>query len=729
MNKNRILLLLFILFSQNLSYSQINPLSIDEVDNLIHKGNKYFRSADFVNSLKTMGLALKNAKLIKNDSLAGYACNRIARNFTELYEIDKAIHFYNNGLIYANNSKNDNLKTTIYINLGNLFTLGNFQDLNKGLYYYNKALDYSIKINDIENIIIIKMDIAWCYFSENKFDLGFPYLKYCNENYNKNRDTDLQISINMLNGMYYSFKNENDKAQNYFLKGINSSNNIILKEDKQYLFLEYSKFLNKIGDHKKAFQNLQAYNQINDSLFDRDKIIKAIRTGIEVEIDDYKTDLNLVKFKQGVQEQNLYNSKIINILAFMITVIMASLLILVFKNFKQNKKSNDLLIAKNKQLNLAIEKSNEDSNIKSQFISTISHELRTPLYGVIGLTDIICDEYKNTINDIHLESLKFSASYLLSLVNDILQISKIEDSKIVLEKNTFNLQFEIIAIQNSLQFIANKNNVKLKFEIDSNIPNLIVGDQIRLAQILMNLITNALKFTINGNVLISVTLAKFENEFNFIKFVIEDTGIGIAKENQSKIFDKFTQIDRNNEDYQGTGLGLSIVKRLITLFRSEIFLESEINKGSKFIFTIPFKTGKLEDKNKNNIKILTDDIPLNILIVEDNKINQLVTKKIISIKNHIPTIVSNGFEAIEIVKKQNFDIILMDINMPGLNGFETSIKIRELFIETPIIALTAFNRKQIGQQANISGINEILVKPFNPEDLFKIIYNLRKELP
>jgi CheY-like chemotaxis protein len=211
----------------------------------------------------------------------------------------------------------------------------------------------------------------------------------------------------------------------------------------------------------------------------------------------------------------------------------------------------------------------------------------------------------------------------------------------------------------------------------------------------------------------------------FIQFKVRDTGIGIAKEDQAKIFEKFVQIERKEEDYQGTGLGLSIVSRLIELFKSEIHLESEENVGTTFTFTIGFEYD--EEKSReiiNNIEVdLSDGHLYNILVVEDNKINQMVTKKIIQSSNLSCTIVDDGYAAIVALERERFDLILMDINMPLINGFDTTRKIREKGIDIPIIALTAFDKQEVTEEAISAGMNDIMVKPFEPSKLFQVISN------
>ncbi|PTS91798.1 hybrid sensor histidine kinase/response regulator, partial [Flavobacterium sp. HMWF030] len=392
------------------------------------------------------------------------------------------------------------------------------------------------------------------------------------------------------------------------------------------------------------------------------------------------------------------------------------------KNIRFKKRHNlELLKAK--------EIAEEASLLKTQFISTISHELRTPLYGVVGITNMLLEEHKELSQSTHLSALKFSARYLLSLVNDILQINKIEENKVVLESLTFNMSDEITMIKNSLSFLAQKNNNKISISIDPCIPEYLIGDKLRLAQILMNLVSNALKFTKDGEVGIIVKLDRTEGKMYYLDFLIKDNGVGIAVVDQGKIFEKFVQVGRKDEDYQGTGLGLSIVKRLLGLFGTTINLESNIGEGTSFTFIIPFEYDP--KKTKKIIEEIEVDLTSNevykILIVEDNLINQLVTKKIIEKNNYTCKVVDDGFAALDILEKEDFDLILMDINMPLMNGFETSRRIRLKDTKIPIVALTAFDKDEITDEALSSGINDIIIKPFEPVRLFKIINYLINE--
>ncbi len=723
MHPIRIVLLLLLLcpFSNN-SFAQAKTPSKEEIKKTAKLAVKYLREDNFEKSLSTARQSLHDATIIKDDYLIAASYNVIAANLEELSEFEKAILYYKKGLSYANKTNNDKIKNWINNNLGNVYCFEKKQ-YETGINYYKKSLEYSQKTADTSQIVFTKLNIAWAYFDIGHFEEGFPYLKYINKYHPKFGNESTIVAFNMLNGMYYSHTGENKKAESYFLTAIKLGTEGNEKSDLSFSHQEYSKFLLKKGDYKQAYENLTLYNKITDEIYKEDKIKKANVAGVNLELDEYKREIDKVETERNLQTQSLKKSKII-VLLFLISLLVVLLLFYsLYKNYNFKKKANHDLTIANEELLIAKDKAEEASYAKTQFVSTISHELRTPLYGVVGITNMLLDEHKELANSPHLSSLKFSARYLLSLVNDILQINKIEENRIVLENLTFNISDEINMVKNSLSFISQSHNNKISIKIDPAIPEYLIGDKLRFAQILMNLISNALKFTNNGEVIVSANLVKVEDKSHFIEFQISDNGIGIAAADQDKIFEKFVQVGRKENDYQGTGLGLAIVKRLLELFKSEISLESQIGIGTTFIFTIEFDV----DPNKtieiiNNIKVdLSSGQIFKILVVEDNKINQTVTKKIIEKNNCSCFIVDDGFQAIEILNKEVFDVILMDINMPLISGFETTRKIRLKGINTPIIALTAFAKDEITEEALSAGMNDIIIKPFETLKLFQVI--------
>ncbi len=707
--------LLFLNCFSNFAVAQSEPVSEARINRLIKEAWDDFKDSNFERSLITSRVALNYATAAKNDNLIAKAYKVIAGNYNELSEIDKALFFYNKGLYYANKTDNDSLKYSLHNNIGNIYCFEKKQ-FDKGIDYYQKSIAYSLKTNNSDQIYFTNVNIAWAYFDIGRFDAGYPYLKFVGDHVEKYGDASTEIIVYMLNGMYSSYKNENTAANSYFLKAIAAGENSDEKSDLSYTHLEYSKFLTKIKNYKEAYKHLVKFNEITEELYNQEKLKKASIAGFNLELDEYKRQIDKIENEKTSQSQSLKKSRIIVILFIITSLILLFLSVTLIKNIGFKKKHNlELLEAK--------EIAEEASLLKTQFISTISHELRTPLYGVVGITNMLLEEHKELSQSQHLSALKFSARYLLSLVNDILQINKIEENKVVLESLTFNISDEITMIKNSLSFLSQKNNNKINVEIDDYIPEYLIGDKLRLGQILMNLVSNALKFTKNGEVDIIVKLHKIEGKLYYLDFLIRDNGVGIAAVDQNKIFEKFVQVGRKDEDYQGTGLGLSIVKRLLGLFGSTITLESDLGAGTAFSFVIPFEHDPQKTKKIiEDIEVdLTSSEIYKILIVEDNLINQLVTKKIIEKNNFVCKVVDDGFGALTILEKERFDLILMDINMPLMNGFEATKRIRLLGVKTPIVALTAFDKDEITDEALSSGMNDIIVKPFEPVKLFKII--------
>lgn len=714
-------LLLLNSLSDNL-FAQTKLFSKKEIRKLTDQASQYLKDANFEKSLESSKLALHHSISTNNSYYTTISYNTIAANYAELAEFDKAIFFYNKGLFYANRTNNDTLKNHINNNLGNIYCFEKKQ-YEKGINYYKISLTYSQKNADTSQIFLTKLNIAWAYFDIGDFQKGYPSLEFVNKYDTKYGDQTTAGAINMLNGMYYGYKGNHEKATTYFLNAIKFGKEANQKSDLSFAHLEYSRYLLIKGDYKKAYENLSNYNKITEELYNKEKLEKANVAGINVELDEYKREIDKIENEKDIQLQSLEKSKMIVLLFIVIFIVLLLLIYTLFRNNNFKKKTNAELSKTNKELIIAKEKAEEVSVLKSQFVSTISHELRTPLYGVVGITNMLLDEHKELADSPHLSSLKFSARYLLSLVNDILQINKIEDNRIILENLTFNISDEINMIKNSLSFLAKNNNNFILVNIDPAVPEYLIGDKLRLSQIIMNLVSNALKFTNNGEVIINVNLEKIENKSHFIEFQIKDNGIGIASADQDKIFDKFVQVGRKETDYQGTGLGLSIVKQLLGLFNSSIALQSAIGKGTEFKFVIAFEFNP--DKTYeiiNNIQVnMNATQMINVLVVEDNHINQLVTKKTIEKNNYKCSVVDNGYAALEILDKESFDLILMDINMPLINGFETTRKIRLKGIDIPIVALTAFDKSEITEESISAGINDIIIKPFDSVKLFKII--------
>jgi PAS domain S-box-containing protein len=375
------------------------------------------------------------------------------------------------------------------------------------------------------------------------------------------------------------------------------------------------------------------------------------------------------------------------------------------------------------QLKKAKEMAEQLAASKTQFLSAMSHEIRTPLNAIIGISHLLLEENPKPEQIENLTTLRFSAQNLLALINDILDFNKIDAGKVVLESIDFNLRELVQNLKKGFQITADTNKNLLLLEIDEQIPIYVKGDPTRLSQILTNLIGNALKFTQKGKVTLRLDTITKTAEETQIKFTVADTGIGIPKEKQEIIFEGFTQAtDETTRKYGGTGLGLSITKKLLEMQNSQIYLESEVGKGSKFYFTLSFKIGqeKEDDKKITNYELGAFNKE-KILLVEDNLANQLVAKRFLTKWGLQVSIAEDGEIALKMLQYEDFDLVLMDIQMPNMNGYEATTAIRKMkqekYRKLPIIALTASVNSGIDGKILSAGMNDYVLKPFEPEEL------------
>lgn len=694
------------------------------IETQINGASKHFAAGEYELALGLSKKALVGAFKIEDDYLIAHAYNSIGVVYDEFSESKRAIEYYNKALSHANNVENDQLKNWIYGNLGSSYYFSN-HDALKGIDYYKKSLIFALKIKDSSQIAYTKLNIASAFFSIQDFKSGIKYVNDVTDYVNSGAEQEAKFTLNNLLGIYNSNMGQVQLAESYFQKSIaiGEANNMesFVANAYENLTEHYTKYDQPL--EAKKYQD--KFNTLSKKLYSEERRNILEKSAVQIELEEYRSQFERIELENTIHQQKLRESKLISIFSLTVCLILIVLLITLYRNNNFRKKSNIELLQANSHLKAAIKKAEEASQLKTQFVSTITHELRTPLYGVVGITNTICDEYKELADSPHLNSLKFSAKYLLSLVNDLLQMNKIEEKRIVLEKEPFNLHEEMNTVINSVKYIAANNHNEIVFEVDKNIPKILLGDKLRLSQIIMNLTSNALKFTKNGTVIVNANQVQVADNIHYVEFKVSDNGVGIAAGDQDKIFDTFVQVGRKDDDYQGTGLGLAIVKRLIELFGSSIALESKPNEGTTFTFTIGFEPKILKEEDVlNDIEVIfTIRENLQILVVEDNKINQIVTKKIMD-KNHVKCdMVADGYAALELLESNEYDIILMDINMPSINGFETSRRIRRMGINTPIIALTAFDKEEITAEAMEAGINDIIIKPFEPVALFQMIQN------
>ncbi len=384
-----------------------------------------------------------------------------------------------------------------------------------------------------------------------------------------------------------------------------------------------------------------------------------------------------------------------------------------------------------KELIEARNKAEESARAKEMFLANMSHEIRTPMNAIVGMANLLKKTPLNDTQNEYLNAIITSADNLLVIINDILDITKIESGKLELEKIDFDIRQLVKNIYKSVYYKADEKGLLFEYRIDEQIPRFLVGDPVRLNQILFNLIGNAIKFTLKGKVSLTVSVKKKTNRQVTLVFDITDTGIGIDEDKIDTIFETFKQEDNSTtRKFGGTGLGLSISKSLVELYGGKLQLKSKKNVGTTFWFEIQFPIGTGENvKTKPTLEINTNPLKnKKILLVEDHEINRFLATTILQQWDADVDIAENGIIAVDKVKNNTYDVILMDVQMPEMGGIEATQIIRKtLHSNVPIIALTANAVKGDAEKCLQAGMNDYLSKPFEPSDLFNKLLNQIKQ--
>ena len=650
-----------------------NLREIAKCDILI--GDVYKKIGDKRRAKREYEKALEIGVKTKNSNITALANFSLGKLREYLGDKQNALELITLSNEQVNEQENLSLKAEICRSIGQLtISVG---DMEKGIDFLNSSLRYYVTVDSS----------LYNGVSSNQAELNYEIAKA------------------------YETLEDNPNFQLYMEKSLALSKKLVLKNYiiKGYKNLSKAYELNK--DYRKAYEYLQYYANI--------KGVSEINfLESQLELTKKEQELSLVREKQYNEEKIKTTRTIFFSLILLILLVFSSFLLYAYRQ----------KISINKELEIATFQSNKLRQDKEDFFAYTSHEIRTPLNAVVGLSHLMAQTNLSGKQKDYLSTIKNSANNILFLVNDILDLSKIEKGAILLEKVPFSLQKIITDIEKSVSFKLTEKNVEIISSIDADVPEILVGDPMRINQILLNLVDNAIKFTKKGSVKISVSKNKSESS-NSLFFCISDTGIGIEKEKLESIFDSYEQAStQTTRQYGGTGLGLAITKELVRLMGGKIKVKSSIGKGSDFSFSLNLKAGKKEDlplqlPNYENFNFEN----LSILLVDDNELNRIVLNEII--KNFKEEIVvsfaEDGQVAVNMIEKENFDLILMDLQMPKMDGYEASKYIRTKLPEhkknIPIIAMTAHVVDGVAQKCFDSGMNDCLSKPIKTELLFNKI--------
>ncbi len=710
--------LLFVILTFTLSYSQKKSEKIDSVAYYIELAEYNSKINNYKNSLEYTQKAIDYASVKGDVKAEANASSAMGRLYFDLKKYDDAIEIFNNSIILYNKLSPSSEQAYAYYNLGLCYMEKENYSEAETIFNKTQTIYQTIKIPDAIELLNLQKGIV--YKAKGKYKLASSIFSSIiakpTDPYSIKAEALYQI------GTLEADQNRYNLALNYLKRALEMTgpaNNMDLKSK---IYFSLSTVYEQMSDIENSFIFLKTHYHLRDSI----STISKERLGAE-DYNRFKANEKLRTIEQMIRENkrqkdaNRY-AKVISILAIALISILSLLSLSLYKNNIIRNQSNLLLKEKNSELQIAKDKAEKASKARAEFLSTVSHELRTPLNAINGITHLLLAENPKKSQLNYLTSLEFSGNYLLTFINEILEINRIESSTVVAEEINFNLKLLLENIQNSLKELASKNYNKYVIEIDDSIPNNLIGDPTKLSQIFINLINNALKFTKNGEVKVIAKLMLLDDEQASVYFKIVDTGIGIPEDKQEMVFDSFSQGSIEiNRKYGGTGLGLNIVKKLIEILGGQIRLESKVGKGSTFSFALKFKLGS--DMAIDDTKDYDESVFVNkkVLLIEDNKINQMITQKMLTNKQMLVEIIDNGEDAIEAVKNNYYDLVLMDVHLPGINGTIATQTIRTFDTHTRIIALTAISLNENREMLLSYGMNDVITKPFDPTNFYLVI--------
>jgi signal transduction histidine kinase len=710
---------------------------IKKVDSLRKYTRSQFYGNNFDLTIEVADEALKLAREI-NDTKTIFAIYSILGNaFLKIEDTLQAKRIFSEAVLEAESIKaahasnpditpevlytDDRSIITARIDLGNYYALQ--EKAEPAIKIYNETIPLAEKIKDTSHLFILNFNIAELNLDLKNIELADHYVTQTN-NYITKGTVDAYRAVAKLNmGRLYVLKNVPFLAIKELQECIElaKSSGYIEAQIEGYEF--YSKAEAMRGRYDAAYHLVQKVDSLKSEKYKTDKI-EAIET--------VTAKFKLKQFQQELQAktlQNEINNQTTKRETTILWVKIASAILLIFSGFlfvsyRKRKKLLVDLIAKNKQYLIAKEESEKLARAKTVLFSNITHQLRTPMYGIIGISDILIKDKKLKGHGENLKSLKFSANYLFSLINNVLLLTQLDRTKKdELERVTFDLEKLVNNVVKSSKFINEEHPNKYHVSIGKNVPKTLIGDQVKLSQVLINLVGNAAKFTDNGTVSIQIEREADVDGKIALQFLISDTGIGISREKQKHIFDEFAQTESDNKSH-GMGLGLPLVKKILALHGSEIEINSEENKGTEVRFGLCFESVDADTQKKQKTPRADNKRVLNnnkILVVDDNKINLLITRQILEIFGATVSVADSGNDAILMTKENSYDLILMDINMPEMNGFEATEAIRAFDPKIPIIALTAVEKEKVVGDHSFHLLNDFIIKPYKNDVFIEII--------
>ncbi len=668
--------------------------------------------------------------------------NNIGMVYYQQRNYQRSLNYYLKALELKQEIGNPVSEAKTLNNIGNVYMV--LDDYDQALEYLSRSITIKREKGDLTGVAQSQVNIGKIYEKQKKYAASIEIYNTALETF-KEIDYPVGIASCWINiGSVHYLTADYRRAITYLEKGLKIAKEIRNGEHQTKGMALLSNAYAGIKNYRKAFEHYQAYVLLKDSILDIETNNKINELTTKYENEKREKELqqlkheNIAKTVDLLQQESIINQEK-GIRNTLISGIIVILLIagFIFYRYKIKRKVNQQLHAANTELQQTIvslqearERAEKSEKIMEQFLANMSHEIRTPMNAVIGMTHLLLNTPVNSDQEKYLNTIKYASDNLLVIINDILDLSKIEAGRFMFEEIPFRMSKVTEGVLDTLKLKAREKSIDLQLDYDKNIPDLLIGDPVRLNQILLNLMNNAVKFTEKGYVKLTVSVTQLQENRVEIGFEVKDTGIGIPENKLGQIFDSFMQADtETSRKFGGTGLGLTISKQLVKLLDGELVASSKEGIGSIFSFRLKYYISEDESTQQPAAPDLDSFLEkirqMRILVVEDNSFNQEVARETLQGKVQQITIAANGKEAIDILEKESFDLVLMDIKMPVMDGFQATQHIREKteapVNRIPIIAITAHASRTEREKCLSFGMNDYITKPFVPSLLLEKI--------
>jgi signal transduction histidine kinase/CheY-like chemotaxis protein/HPt (histidine-containing phosphotransfer) domain-containing protein len=665
------------------------------------KGSCFWLQGEYDDGLEILREAQSIAERIKDLSLEA----RVLHNFGNIYrdtgDLANALTYFEKALIINEQAGDEFAQSVILTSISNL--LYDLNDYDSALEYALKCLPIFERAHNSTSLINIHNTLGNIYFKKEEFEEA---LHYFHENLiHSERETAAYVMAESgLGKVYYKMRDFGNSSK-YLTDALREAQLLGNVEVQIICHFYLGRLYMDDGNYRQSLQSLNSAYELADEYMRRHDLMSVheMLSVLYDKMNDIPNAFHHLKSFESLKE-GIFKQKIINEL--------------------RNLQVRQQIELAKKEKEVAI----KTAQLKHQFMANMSHEIRTPMNAIIGMARLLLSKDPRTDQLRYLNAIQQSADSLLVIINDILDLSKIEAGKIIIEHTDFSIRDMMQSVRDMLMLKAEEKHVELRVETNEDIPRMLVGDPTRLNQVLINLAGNSVKFTEKGFVEVKASLVKRENDNLWIRFDVIDSGIGIAKENLDSIFDSFTQAGaETTRKFGGTGLGLTICRQLVGLMGGELSVQSELNKGTTFTATIPLQEAHVQDEGMKNTTLDDSSMGrlnnLKVLLVEDNEFNRMVAED--TLADTLPGIrldvAVNGQEAVDSVRKNNYDIVLMDIQMPVMDGLTATGIIRSELPEpakhVKIIAMTANVLQEDVKKYFEAGMDGFISKPFHPEEL------------